>query len=206
VPRPLAWLALSALMMAGCTGPEDDTPRSGDGGPSSTSDTRSTPSDVPHASARVVLNGTLEPFGTGSVANVSAYNPGPDTFGVGRSYCVSTYGAWTAALSGPPGDDLVYRDPDANQLYCAGETGIPMPPGSYWNWTFSGDWGRGVCDTRFVCDNVWDGDLREANGAWARAPPGDYTWRFTFGYSVGASGGEPHFERETLDLHVAIPA
>jgi hypothetical protein len=206
---PLAWLALSAVVLAGCMRPGGDDAANGNddsSSPSSTSDTRSTPTDGPPGTTRIVLDGTLVPFGAGFVANVSAYNPGPETFGVGRFYCVSNYGAWTAELSGPPGDDLVYRDPEANQLYCAGETGIPMPPGSYWNWTFSGDWGRGACGTRYVCDNVWNGTLRDANKTWAPAPPGDYTWRFTFAYSVGASGGKPRLELQTLDLPVTLPA
>lgn len=201
---PLLWCALLAMAaVAGCAAPDGDPDAVGDGGASSTSDTRRTSTGLPDR-VRVAVDGTLEPLGAGFVANVSAYNPGPETYGVGRAYCVSGYGAWSARMSGPPGDDLAYADPDANQLGCAGQTGIPMPPGSYWNWTFVGDWPKGRCDTRHVCDNWWDGNLT-LDGERVRAPPGDYTWRFTFAYSVGTSGGPTGIERESVEFEVLVP-
>ena len=195
--RLLAPLLLALVALAGCAERTGELDRSG----------RPTGTGTETGAADgegILLSGYTIPFDGGFVANVSAYNDGPDTYGVGRSYCVSNYGAWTARLDGPPGEDLVYRNPNENQLGCPGQTGIPMPPGTFVNWTFSGDWGRARCDTRYVCDNVWDGDLFQPDGQRSRAPAGTYTWRFTFTYSVGASGGTPHVEREGIDFTVEL--
>lgn len=185
---PALLLLLAGL--AGCAG--GDGPAAGpepEGGSGATStpvsQTRPTPTgpeDTGHHG--VELEGTLHQLGQGYVANVSAYNPGPDSYATARSYtCTSSgHGSWTAKLAGPPGDDLDYRAPGTTELSCAGTTNQPMPPTSWHNWTFSGDWARGSCTTRHVCDNWWDGDLTE-EGRRVRAPPGEYTWTFTFRYS-----------------------
>lgn len=150
------------------------------------------------------MSGHVVPLGTKLIANVSAFNEGPETYGIAKAYCVSAYGAWTARLSGPPGDDLDYRDPRGMQLGCPGQSGIPMPPRSFVNWTFAGDWATGRCDMRYVCDNLWDGNLTAGDGTRAPAPPGDYLWTFTFTYSVGASGDPARIERQDLVLPLTL--
>lgn len=201
----LSALCAALLLLAGtvCAGPDGDDAR--DGGPTSTRDTGSTGTRLPEG-ARAVVNGTLRPLGAGFYVNVSAYNPGPETYGIAVGYsCVdSGYGAWTASLAGPSGEDLDYQGPYTTRYSCSGMTGHPMPPGTYVNWTFSGDRTNGTCTVADVCGNWWDGNLTTDDGR-VRAPAGIYTWRFTFTYSAGSSGGAESLEQEAIEFEVPIP-
>ncbi|MHB8633331.1 MAG: hypothetical protein ACYDBQ_05090 [Thermoplasmatota archaeon] len=134
------------------------------------------------------------------VANVSARNVGNTSLGVEQAYCVSGYGSWTAALSGPPGENLTYRDPASTALGCPGRS-LSLSPGASWNWTSDAP-----CTTRSVCDNVWDLRLWDSSGRARPAPAGVYRWRFTFSYSDPPGMGGAASQSEGIDVTVNVPA
>jgi hypothetical protein len=184
-----AWIAL-AMLCAGCTQPLD----------SGTSTPTTDPTDPLHGPGGVAITGQVSRWGDAYVANVSAYNAGP-THGILQSYCVSGYGAWESRLLDASGTVLRHRNPNANQLGCAGSL-MAMPTGSYWNWTVEDV----RCDTRYVCDNIWDGLIWTPSGEGKPAPRGTYTWEFTFRYTdrprdfEGGDPGELHELRLEFSL------
>jgi len=201
VQAPATLGVLLAAALAGClaTPALPDAP--------SPSPNASTSWTATNSSADVRISGVVADLAEALVANVSAHNEGGHTYGYGQSYCVSPYGAWVAALSGPPGRDLDYRRP-GTALGCPGRAST-MPPGSYVNWTSGAD-AYPDCNTQYVCDNSWDRYLSDANGGPREpAPAGNYTWRFTFTYSDSPEGtATPSTEGRhqlVMDLHVRIP-
>lgn len=205
-PVALATLLLAASL-AGCTG-GDPGGGVGDGSATSSppSQTRPTPTELEDTGHHgVEIEATLKELRQGFVANLSAYNPGPDSYATSRTYtCTpSGHGSWSAKLSGPPGEDLDYRAPGTTELSCPGTTNQPMPPTFWHNWTFSGDWASGTCTTRHVCDNWWDGNLTE-DGRRVRAPAGEYTWTFTFRYHMDVGDVRTAHE-QSIDIPVYLP-
>jgi hypothetical protein len=161
------------------------------------------------------LTGTLVtlPGGRGHAVNVSAYNAGTEPYGYARKFFDSNYQyAWSASLSGPPGEDLEYAAPSqsndsSTHANGAGYTRAPMPPGAYVNWTYGGPHERGECEVLPDCSNWWDGNLT-LDGGRVRAPPGDYTWRFTFTYRVPESEDadwSTSRRQEHIEFQVRIP-
>lgn len=187
-----AWPAVLAVaaVLAGCAEPGPGPGPSSSSGPGEDAPPEGTP----------VLTGQIAPLRRGYVANVSAWNPGPHALAVAQGYCVSGYGSWTAEMRDATGAPVDYRSPSTTQLSCPGRTGEPLPPGAYWNWTFAGSWETGECAYRHVCDNWWDGNVTRDGGR-VRAPMGEYTWRFTFAYSVDGRRAE-----RTMDLGLYVPA
>jgi hypothetical protein len=172
---------VAALVLAGCLTTPGGSP---DDHPSTTPAAHaSVTSPTGAASAfgpEVVVNGTLSHLGGRWWANLTAHNVGTHTFGWFAPYCVSPRG-WTAHLAGPGGDDLAYRHGD-HTMGCSGISGA-MEPGTWLNWTFAG--GDAPCDTATLCDNVWDGTIRDCRPCDDEpypAPAGTYTWTFTFTY------------------------
>ncbi|HJQ93868.1 MAG TPA: hypothetical protein VJ874_06250 [Candidatus Thermoplasmatota archaeon] len=191
-----------ALVLAGCSVTDEEGSPTGSwslGTP--TSQTTVSPSGPPSAD-EVALSGSVRALGHGFAANVSARNVGQATFTYGQTYCTSGYGAWSARLLDPTGSEVEYRPPDDTQLSCAGSTDNPMPPWAYVNWTAS-DAQASHCSTKSVCDNVWDGNLTGSDGNRTPAPPGLYTWRFTFRWWVGAYS-PANAQASDLDLAVVV--
>jgi hypothetical protein len=169
-----AWPVL-ALALAGCFQPAT-SPATG-----LTADVHTTATatgtlttTAPPGEDDIDVAGVVLPYAGGFLANLTAHNTGQHTFGYDTSYCVG--GPWSATLSGPPGEALIYRDPGNQHLGCAGSRLGRLPPGAWLNWT-----AQPGCNLYAVCDNQWDGRLW-TKGQAGRAPPGDYTWRIRFPY------------------------
>jgi hypothetical protein len=137
---------------------------------------------------------------------VSAYNAGTEPQGYQRKFFESNHQyAWSASLSGPPGDDLEYAAPgqardSSTHANGAGYTRAPMPPDSYVNWTYGGPHERGECQVLPDCANWWDGNLT-LDGMRGPAPAGNYTWRFTFTYRVPESV-DPDWATSRREQHI----
>lgn len=172
--RPWTCFALACLfagIMAGCLQPP------GPPGPDATSGSQTTSAPMPAEPIEVF--GSLREHEAGWLVDAQAHHVGNATLGYVQSYCEGT--AWFAQLSGPPGENLTYRDPNAFQLGCPGFTNGRFEPGTWQNWTADPD-----CDLYYVCDNQWDGRIwpggHTDDGPGEPAPPGNYTWRFIFPY------------------------
>lgn len=186
----IAIVAVTSLLAAGCvTGPEVTGGADG----STTAPIASSPSASSTASGTttgppepVRLDGFVRVLADGYAVNLSAYNPGPATYGYSQDVCSPGYGpSWTARLSGPPGADLDYRDPTTYVTSCSSMRGQPLAPGGHANWTFDGARADG-CERRYRCDNVWDLQLT-LDGQRQAAPSGMYTWEFVFAYAPPGS-------------------
>ncbi len=197
--------AVAALVaVAGCAAPQGPQGPEATGAEGAATSSASAPPADP-AGPDVVLAGTVVPLRSGFVANVSAHNAGGRTLTFGQAYtCTgSGYGSWTARLAGPDGTEVDYSLPTAYEWSCSGTTGNPMPPASYANWTFYGDWETGTCTARHVCDNWWDGNVTGPDGARHRAPAGTYAWTFTFAYRT--EDGPKESEAVSFQVQVAGP-
>jgi hypothetical protein len=187
--RPAATLVLLALLAAGCATPKDPSPGT-------------IPADLAIPGNDVVASGRVQSASGHFLANVSAHNVGARAYAFSQPYvCAGT--PWTATLSGPPGEDLVYRNGDHHPS-CPSSYG-EIRPGGWVNWT-----ANPKCSTYTACDNAWDGRLW-SGGEPRPAPAGDYTWRFRFRYyDLGSGTGSPTGDGSgahavELEFHVTVP-
>jgi len=205
----VAAVALLGLLLAGCAAP--DTPRQQAAptttilaptvAPTSTS-MPATASTAPPRNATILLSGTLHRIADGYSAYLSAYNAGPGNVTYVR-YCYSASGAWAATLSGPPGDNLRYQVPA--RYTCSGSSsGYPMGPGEWVNWT-DGLARAADCTDAQWCDNYWDGELADAHGDRAAAPPGNYTWTFAFHWVDAQDRSWAHPHSKSVALAPEVP-
>jgi hypothetical protein len=135
----------------------------------------------------VVLTAQVHEVRGGFLANLTAHNVGDHTYWLRHESCgYRGEPPWSAELYDGAGNATWYWGPDRlGQQPCQGDM-TPFGPGAWENWTATSL----DCPWYGVCDNVWDGRLWSGSNAsdvhWKVAPPGAYTWTFTFRYQESA--------------------